>query len=448
MRTLVIVIVVIVALAGVGAAAYKPAMEYWEQRNAPKWKMAEVAEGDIISVVNATGTIKPVEQISVGSFVSGPIDPEFRFFDKDGGVARDKNGDEKRIADFNDPVVEKQVLARIDPRIYKANRDRDKANLDTKKADVLRFRALRNQAFNDNERAKSLRAEDEKKNKEKKGYISQAEMDKFNFGLQSLEAQVALAEAAVEQADAQLKFSQLQLDYTEITSPVNGVIIHRKIDPGQTVAAQFQTPEMFIIAKDLKKMHVHASVDEADIGLINEAQRRKLPVTFTVDAWNDLFKGEIEEIRLASVTTQNVVTYPVVVGAPNPEQKLLPGMTASISFEVDRRDDVLKIPNSALRFFPQPGHVRPEDKPLLEGRQSQNDDHEVTDTGLSAQDRAKAQKNRSKRHVWIQDRHKLRAVEVQTGLSDSQYTEVVAGELKKGDKLVIGIQPVIVGWGQ
>src|SRR5262249_8378697 len=154
---------------------------------------------------------------------------------------------------------------------------------------------------------------------------------------------------------------------------------------------------------------VHASVDEADIGLIRDARSNELPVTFTVDAYRNLFSGQIEEIRLSSTTTQNVVTYPVVVVAPNPERKLLPGMTASISFEVDRRDNVLKIPNSALRYFPQLAHVRLEDRPLLEGRQEkEQNDEQLPDSGLAAKERAEARKNRSRRHVWVQDGFKLR----------------------------------------
>src|SRR5439155_1894726 len=134
-----------------------------------------------------------------------------------------------------------------------------------------------------------------------------------------------------------------------------------------------------------KHMYVHASVDEADIGLIRDAHMSELPVTFTVDAYPILFVGQIEEIRLSSATTQNVVTYPVVVVAPNPDRKLLPGMTASISFEVGRRDDCVKIPNSALRFFPQPQHVRTEDKPLLEGRQDpEKEEEQLPDSGLAA----------------------------------------------------------------
>jgi HlyD family secretion protein len=266
----------------------------------------------------------------------------------------------------------------------------------------------------------------------------------------SLEAQEKLALAAVEQARAQLVFSQAQLDYTEIKAPASGIVINRKIDPGQTLAAQFQTPELFVIAPDMRnKMYVHASVDEADIGLIHDAKDEGLPVHFTVDAYpDDLFEGQVEEIRLSSATTQNVVTYPVVVSAPNPDLKLLPGMTASISFEVGRQEGVVKIPNSALRFFPQAQHVRPEDKALLEGKQAeQNEEEQVTDSSLAANERAEVRKKRSRRHVWVQEGYKLKAVEVTTGISDSYFTEMVSGELKMGDDLVIGLKPA-VAWGQ
>jgi len=443
MRTWIIVIVVLVALSAGAAAGYKPAMEYWQRQNMPKWKTAEMVEGDIVSVVNATGTVKPVLQISVGAFVSGPIDSEYQIKDHDGNPLLDKNGQPKQIVDFNEDVKKGDVLAKIQDVIYKANKDRDQANLDSRMADLERVKALLWQAKRDEWRALDLRQKSDK-------YIAQSETDKAQFNRMQLEAQEKLAAAAVEQAKAQLDFSVAQLEYTEIRAPADGTVINRKIDPGQTLAAQFQTPELFIIAPDMEKhMYVHASVDEADIGLIRDARLKELPVTFTVDAYpDDLFEGKVEEIRLSSTTTQNVVTYPVVVVAPNPDRKLLPGMTASISFEVGRRDDVLKIPNSALRFFPQPQHVRTEDKPLLEGRQDpQKEEEQSTETGLAANERADARRKRSKRHVWVQDGFKLRAVPVETGISDSHFTEMTSGELKVGDKLVMGIQPA-AAWGQ
>jgi HlyD family secretion protein len=243
----------------------------------------------------------------------------------------------------------------------------------------------------------------------------------------------------VEQAQANLDNSNANLEYTHIRSPVNGIVIDRKIDPGQTLAAQFQTPELFIVAPDMRKeMHVFASVDEADIGLIRDAQDSGQPVRFTVDAYpDDLFEGRIYQIRKSSTTTQNVVTYPVVVSL-----KLLPGMTASISFQVAQKSDVLRIPNAALRFYPQREQVRPEDRKLLEGTapEPQSDD-EQTEMNLSSQQKAELRRNRNRRHVWVQEGEFLKAIEVITGLSDNKDTELVSGNLVEGQKLITGIQP-------
>jgi HlyD family secretion protein len=417
-----IIIGVVAFLVIAAVVAYRPMMAQWRKQTMPKWRTADVAQGDIVAVVNATGSVKPVLQVSVGSFVSGPI--------------------LELYCEFNQEVKKDQLLAKIDPRIYQAQVDSARANLKTREADVERVQAQLKQAQRDEKRATDLAAEDP-------DFIAQAEIDRVTFGRIALDAQLKLAKAAVDQADYQLKRTQADLDYCEIRSPVDGIVINRKIDPGQTLAAQFQTPELFIVAPDIrKKMHVHASVDEADIGLISEAKARKLPVTFTVDAYDDLFQGVVEEIRLSSTTTQNVVTYPVVVAAANPDLKLLPGMTANISFEVDRAEKVVKIPNSALRFFPMPQHVRKEDKPLVEGKVTQDEEEkQVADATLSATDRAEARAARSRRHVWVVDGYELRAVEVITGLSDSKYTQLVSGDLKVGDKLVVGIQPAMQGWG-
>ncbi|HWY87556.1 MAG TPA: HlyD family efflux transporter periplasmic adaptor subunit, partial [Gemmataceae bacterium] len=217
--------------------------------------------------------------------------------------------------------------------------------------------------------------------------------------------------------------------------------IDRKIDPGQTVAASFQTPDLFVIAPDMRKeIYVYASVDEADIGLVAEAQRAGLPVRFTVDAYpDDLFVGKIYQIRMNSTTTQNVVTYPVIVSAANPDLQLRPGMTANISFQVGQRTDKLRIPNAALRFFPQRDQVRPEDRKLLEGaiQQEEVDEQAVR----SAEEKAESRRLRNRRHVWVRDGEFLRAVQVITGLSDSKNTELVSGNLQDGQKLVTGLAP-------
>ncbi len=421
MRTWIKLLMVLAVLAGIGAAAYKPTMDYIAKRNRPVWRTATVEQGKIISVVNSTGAVKPKLQVAIGSFVSGPI--------------------LELHCEFNQEVKQGELLAKIDPRIYLANVARDKASLTNREADVFRVKAQLQLAINDEKRAVALRAEDE-------SFLSQAEMDKFRFGRLSLEAQLKVADSAVDQAQATLDNSEANLEYTNITSPVDGIVINRKIDPGQTVAAQFQTPELFIVAPDMRQeMHIHASVDEADIGLIKAAQHQAYPATFTVDAYPEkLFRGTIHEIRLSSTTVQNVVTYPVIVSAPNQDLELLPGMTASLSFQVDHRDDVVKIPNAALRYYPNSKYVRPADQLILEGlgdsgsAGGQNEEQH-SEKSMSADERSKLRRDRHRRHVWIAEGDLLRAVEVVTGLSDSQFTEMLEGTLKKGDVLVTGVQP-------
>ncbi len=428
MRTLLKLLIVLAILGGLGYAAYPKVAAYLAERNKVIWRTTKVEQGAIIAVVNSTGTIKPKLQVSIGSFVSGPI--------------------KELHVEFNQEVKKDTLLAKIDPRIYASNVARDTASLANRDADVFRVQAQLQQAIRDEKRALALREED-------KTFMAQAEMDKFMFARIGLEAQLAVAKTAIAQAQATLDNSQLNLDYTDIRSPVDGIVIDRKIEPGQTLAAAFQTPELFIIAPDMREeMHVHASVDEADIGQIHAAKLKNYPVTFTVDAYPDeLFTGRIKEIRLSSTTTQNVVTYPVIVGAPNPELKLLPGMTASLSFQVDERANVTKLPNAALRYYPEAKYVRTEDLPILEGLAS-SQPTEAEPSGeasagsvvaQSARERAESRKKRSQRHVWVAEGQKLRAVPVTVGLTDGRFTEVVAGEIKPGQLLVTGIQPKVTG---
>jgi HlyD family secretion protein len=277
-------------------------------------------------------------------------------------------------------------------------------------------------------------------------FISDTELDQITANCASLEAQLKVAQATIKQAEGGLENSMANLNYTKITSPVDGIIIDRKIDEGQTLAAQFQTPELFVVAPNMReRMHVIASVDEADIGMILKAEREDRPVDFTVDAYpDDVFKAKIFQVRMNATTVQNVVTYPVVVEVPNPELKLLPGMTATLSFETDRHEDVLKIPNAALRFFPKPEQVRKEDRKLLEGMGEDKDSGEQVDESQeqrSAAQRAAAKRKRNRKHVWILEGEQLKAVEVVMGPSDFKWTELVSGDLKKGQKLVTGVGP-------
>jgi HlyD family secretion protein len=393
-----------------------PVATYLQERSRITYREAPVTRGKIVAVVNATGTIKPVRQVSVGSFVGGPI--------------------VKIYVDYNAAVTKDQILAKIDPQLYDAAVLRDSASLALSKASVLKAEAQLKQAERNLTRAEALRAENT-------SFISAQEMDQFKYTYLSMKADLAVAVTQVELAEANLKQSKTNLAYTVIRAPEAGVVIDRKIDTGQTVQAQFQTPELFIVAPDLKaEMYVHANVDEADIGMIRKAQAEGQPVRFTVDAYpDDLFEGKIYQVRQSSTTTQNVVTYPVVISARNPDMKLMPGMTASLSFQLREVQNVLRIPNAALRFYPQREQVRPEDREILEIKGIAREESENVATTPSAEEKAELRRQRSRRHVWIHDGDFLRAVPVVTGVTSNQHTEVVSGALSEGDKLVTGIQP-------
>lgn len=416
MKTRFKVLLAILSVCGLAAGAYWPARDYWKRRHQPVWQTAEVVRGDLSSVVNSTGTVRPVLSVRVGAVVSGPITRLYK--------------------DFNDEVKKGDLLAEIDPQLYAAAVAREDANLKTRNAECRRVEAQLNQARNDYKRAQQLYQENP-------DFISQAELDQLRFGLQSLEAQLEVAEALVEQAQASLDNAHTNLEYTKIASPVDGMIIDRKIDEGQSLAASFQTPELFIVAPDLrKKMHIYATVDENDIGLIRQAQQQGQMVDFRVSAYpDDSFTGEIDEIRLSSTEVQNVVTYPVIVAASNSDMKLLPGMTADISFHVAERSNVLKVPNAALRFYPEERYVREEDQKLLKGERPGDSNQDQPEVILSVDEKTELRRKQNRRHVWLAEGDKLRAVEVVLGLADGRYSELVSGKLNEGAQLVTGVQP-------
>jgi HlyD family secretion protein len=416
-------VMALLIVGGGGVWAWNAGAAYWKERNKPRIRLAKVARGPIVSVVNATGKVQPVRTITVGSFVSGPIDITHP------------------LVNFNQEVAQGDILCKIDARIYRANLERDQATLESRMAELSRAKALLEHARRDLERTTKLG----KRNNE---FVAETELDKYHFTVLKTQAEVALAEASVKIAESSLKYSQTQLEYCEIRAPEAEIVINRKIEPGQTLAAQFQTPELFVIAPNMReRVDILAAVDEADIGQIRRAQERTHLVKFTVDAYADeLFEGRVAEVRMNSTTTQNVVTYPVIVAAANPDLKLLPGMTASLSFEVDERPDAIKIPNAALRFFPTPQQVRMEDRHLVDGtdRELPDDDDDQTmqsEFSLSAAERNDLRRNRARRHVWVMEGELLRAIEVVTGLGDSHFTELVDGRLQPEDQLVTGILP-------
>jgi HlyD family secretion protein len=417
MKVLVRVLLIIGGLAAVGVAAYQPVSGYLAERNRPQFRTAEITRGDIIAEVDATGKVEPILSVIVGAVVSGPI------------VALE--------VDFNDRVEEGDLMAKIDTRLYDAAVARDRASLKTTEAEISRVTAVLEQAKRDEERGLRL----EKRNAD---FISQAELDQLRYNRMALEAQLLVAEAAKTQAEASLNNSLTNLDYTEIKSPVDGIVVDRKIDEGQTLASQFQTPELFTVAVDLdRRVHVYASVDETEIGLVQKAKEEGRPVYFTVMPYpEDLFTGVIEQVRMSSTETQGVITYPVVISAENAELKLLPGMTANISFEVDQVENVLKVPNAALRYYPQREHVREVDRKLLDGTLAEDEEDERADdeAQLTAREKVEAQRNRRKRHVWVTDGNLLRAVEVVTGIDDNRFTEIKEGDLKEGQEVVVGLK--------
>jgi HlyD family secretion protein len=388
-------------LAGAGAAGYHRLHASRSAGNAA-YRTAAVRRADITSVVNSNGTVQPVLSVQVGAFVSGPI--------------------QKVLVDFNAKVRANQLLAQIDPRTYKATVAHEEASLAHSRADLIRVQALLEQSVRNERRALSL---------QKKNAIAEADVDQAVADRKSLAAQVLLAEAAIQQCDAALAIAKTNLEFTDIRSPVDGIVIDRKVDPGQTVAAQFQTPVMFVVAPDLqKKVYVYAAVDEADIGLIRAAQGRGEPATFTVDAYpKDTFAGKIAQVRLNPTTVQNVVTYTVIVESGNSQLKLLPGMTASLAFQIEKHAGVLTVPNAALRFRPKPEQVRESDRAILE--------EQSVDGGADAKTAA-AGRGSNRRIVWLADGDLLSAVEIVTGLSDKTATEIVSGNLTEGQELAVG----------
>lgn len=314
-----------------------------------KFRTVQVDRGEISSVVTATGTINPVVTVLVGSQISGTI--------------------KELYADFNSRVKEGQVIAQIDPAIFEAQVEQGKANLLNAQANLLNAQAnLKNAEANLNKA--EITVNDARRTLERnrelleKKVIAQATFDtaQTNYDtalaqrevakaqLESARSQVESTKAQVEQARASLKVSETNLRYTTIRSPVNGIVISRNVDVGQTVAASLQAPTLFTIAKDLTQMQVDTNVSEADIGRIARGQE----ATFTVDAYPEqTFRGKVSEIRNAPQTIQNVVTYDVVIQVDNRDLKLKPGMTANVSIQIEHKENILRVPNSALRFRPE-----------------------------------------------------------------------------------------------
>ncbi|KGQ18412.1 RND family efflux transporter MFP subunit [Lysobacter dokdonensis DS-58] len=297
---------------------------WWTQRKAEAaegaFRTAAVERGDIRVAISATGTLSAISTVDVGSQISGQVT----------GV----------LVDFNDRVRKDQVIARIDPSTYQAQIAQGSAQISSARANLETARATLANAEVDYQRKADLATTQ---------LIARSDLDLAKAARAQARAQVAAAQAQITQQQASTQTSQLNLERTVIRSPVDGVVLTRSIEPGQTVAASLQAPVLFQIAEDLSKMEIVLQIDEADIGQVKAGQA----VGFTVDAFPDrTFRGTVQQVRLSATNTNNVITYPVVVSVDNKDEVLLPGMTANAEIEVSRRDDILKLPNAALRFKP------------------------------------------------------------------------------------------------
>jgi HlyD family secretion protein len=329
------------------------------------------------------------------------------------------------LADFNSIVKKGQVIARLDPSLLQADLEQSKATLTRTQADVERLAVALADAKTKESRARELW------NRE---LIPRTDLETAEVERQSADAQLRAAQAQVSQSKAALGQAQVNLAKTVITSPIDGIVTARDVDVGQTVAASLQAPTLFVIAADLSQMQVKASLDESDLGVVREGQ----PVTFTVDAYpQESFQGVVKQIRLNPVVDQNVVTYATIITAPNPELKLRPGMTASVTVEVDRKDNVLRVPNAALRF--EPGDellaAMGQGAGAAKGRAAVTANSAATANHLP-------RRNVSK--VWIVDAG-LHRVPVVAGVSDGTLTEIQLPPDAPSDEALVEGSMVAIG---
>ena len=417
-------IIALAAVAIAGAGAYG-AWSAWDRAgDAPKYKLAKAESGPLIAAVSATGTLNPVVSVQVGSQVSGQI--------------------KEILVDFNSPVKSGQLIARLDPETYQhrvrqaeADVDAARAAQGVQQAEVSRARASLSNAQRDYERKKTL---------VEKNFISPAErdtaqntLDAARASLASAEAQVKNGEAIVRQREAQLAAARVDLERTSIKSPVDGIVVKRSIEPGQTVAASLQAPELFVIARNLTDMQVETSIDEADVGRVRLGQT----ASFTVDAFaGRRFEGEVRQIRKAATVVSNVVTYTVVISTANPDLGLLPGMTANVRIVTAQKDKVLKVPNAALRFRPADGGDEKKSAAAVSpAPTSAAAAPKGAGAGRGGGGGGGGAGVAGNGRVWIVgDDGKAKAVDVRLGLTDGSMTEIVSGDIGEGQEIIAGQQ--------
>jgi HlyD family secretion protein len=401
----IIIVVVILLVAAAGGYAY---WRMSDTNKEPAYLTTPVTKGNVRQVVASTGTLQAVVTVVVGSQVSGTI--------------------EKLSADFNSKVKAGQVVAQLNQDKFKAAVDQARANLLAAQATLAKNKVTVADALRTLERNRELR---------KRDVMAQSELDASQTAYDAAVAQLEVSQAQISQAQAALNQNMVDLNNTVIRSPVDGMVISRSVDVGQTVAASLSAPTLFTIANDLAKMEVHTSVDEADVGNVSEGQE----VSFTVDAFPvRRFRGKVHQVRNAPTTVQNVVTYDAVVRIDNKEMLLKPGMTANVQFLVSEKEDVLTVPNMALRFKP------PEEKNEVQDLLRQEQGRAAPQLGARRTSRSGAGGNaggqgRRVRQVkiYLLKDGKAQPVDVQLGITDGSKTEVVAGKLSENDPVILSM---------
>jgi len=404
LKKIIILTVLMLALAGGGYA-------YWHMSNTnkePAYLTTPVTKGNVRQVVASTGTLQAVVTVLVGSQVSGTID--------------------KLSADFNSKVKAGQVVAQLNQDKFKAGVDQARANLLAAQATLAKNKVTVADALRTLERNRELR---------KRDVMAQSELDASQTAYDAAVAQLEVSQAQISQAQAALNQNMVDLNNTVIRSPVDGIVISRSVDVGQTVAASLSAPTLFTIANDLSKMEVHTSVDEADVGNVSEGQE----VSFTVDAFPARrFRGKVHQVRNAPTTVQNVVTYDAVVRIDNKEMLLKPGMTANVQFLVSEKEDVLTVPNMALRFKP------PEEKNEVQDLLRQEQGRAAPQVGARRTSRSGAGGNSGGQgrrirqvKIYLLKDGKAQPVDVQLGITDGSKTEVVAGKLSENDPVILSM---------
>jgi HlyD family secretion protein len=422
-------VLLVVILVGVAAAA---GAWYWKRNGDSDTSLqtAQVKRGEVISTISATGTVEPEEVIDVGAQVAGKIEV----------FGKDQSG---KPIDYGSHIREGDVLAQIDETVYQAELGQAKAQFEIAKAgvaraqaDLLQLKARRLQAQRDWDRAQKLGPSDA---------LSQSQYDAYEAAFAQAEANVTVGDAAiiqakasVDQATASVERAERNLSYCTIRSPVDGVIIDRRVNIGQTVVASLNAPSLFLIAKDLRRMQVWVAVNEADIGNIRPGQ----PVTFTVDAFPDeVFQGQTNKLRLNAAMTQNVVTYTVEVLTDNSAGKLLPYLTANVKFEVSRREDVLTAPNAALRWSPSPDLIHPDhrNQPATSADSPRSGRRGGSGGGGTTRPstRPAGEVAMKPGTLWVRDGEYVKPMKVRTGISDQLVTHVQGEGLTEGLEVVI-----------